>query len=164
MFRKIVYISALVTFFLLFSSKAHAAMYSNSNIDFTALQKNCVIINVHLNGLQHTITCSKERTSSVTPNTGQINCALGGILQVKNYNYSGVLCFSGYGYLGVKIYSVDEVDNGSYTSPSWIRDYDPTGSTCTIETRSYTVFNESNPAYLTQIDIGDSQGPDCSTI
>ncbi len=163
MFRKIAFLLVTLAFFL-FNGTAYAATSSSSDIDFSAMQKKCVIVNVLLNDSQHTITCSKARSSSITPHIGEINCALGGILQVKNYNYSGLLCFSGYGYLGVKIYSVDEVDNGSYTSPSWIRDYDPTGSTCTIGTRSYTIFNESNPAYLTQIDIGASQGPNCQTI
>lgn len=44
------------------SSWAHAAAApASSPIDFAALQKKCAVVEIHLNGVQYTITCTKPR-------------------------------------------------------------------------------------------------------
>jgi len=169
MLRKTGAFFALVAFLMLsslvpFSGKAHAAPLTNPTIDFQALQKTCAVIEIRLNGAQHTITCTKPRTSirkGVKPLLSQSPCLLSDELEVKNYNYSGDLCFSGLGYLGVKIYQVDEVDNHSPFYQTWIRDYDPSGSYCTIEPGSFALFSTNNPAFVTQLDENGAQGSDC---
>lgn len=168
MLRKIGALLALVTFLVLSSGNAHAASSSSSSVDFAALQKKCAVIEVHLSGAQHTITCTKPRGSSVKtgskPYLSRTACWFSDTLEVKNYNYSGDLCFSGLGYLGVQIYQVDEVDNHHPFYQSWIRDYDPSGVSCTIEPGSYALFSTNTPAYVTQLDLGNANGSDCPVL
>lgn len=165
MLRKLGTLFALVTVLVLSSSSVHAISPATSSIDFAALQKTCAVVEIHLNGTQHTITCTKARGSSaktgVMPYLGRTACWLSDAVEVKNYNYSGDLCFSGLGYLGVQIYQVDEVDNHHPFYQSWIRDYDPSGVFCTIEPDSYALFSTNNPAFVTQLDLGNSDGGDC---
>ncbi len=160
MLHKTVFLLAILTCLVLFNGNAHASPPSSS-VDFAALQKKCSVINVHLDGSQHTTTCTKVRSTSVRPNTFQSDCSLR-VLEIHNYNYTGDLCFSGNGYLGVKIYSVDEVD--ARLGPDWIHFYNPPANTCTIQSGSYAYFGTSSPVYLTQMNLNASSGPDCSHL
>ncbi len=162
MLRKTIFLLAVLTFLVMFNGNAHAAAPSSS-VDFAALQKKCAVIEVHLNGSQYTIACSQIRSSSTHPNTGQGSCLLSD-LTVKNYNYTGKLCFIGKGYLGVQIYSVDEVDNPIGIVSDWIHYYNPSANTCTIQGNQYAYFGTGAPVYLTQIDLNASSGPNCPEV
>lgn len=167
MFRKLTVILAMLALLVLSSDNVFADSSTSSPIDFSALQKKCAVVHVQLNGFQHTITCLKVRSSNsklgTSPNLGRSNCTFDDVIEIHNYNYSGDLCFAGLGYLGVQIYQVDEVDNHGDTTfdPAWIRYYDTSGHFCTINWGSYALFSTNNSVYVTQLDLGNTNGPNC---
>lgn len=119
MFRKALVILgslALLLVSLSASGTAFAASSSDaaiSNVDLAVLQKVCSVVDVHLDGPRHTITCQRLREKGVQPLLYRDDSCNSNIdnLVLYNYGYTGVLCFAGTGYLGVNIYDVNEVDD-----------------------------------------------------
>ena len=116
MSRKIFVLPSLLA--LLFTliatqSAAMAATSSSNPVDLSVMQKTCAVLLVHLNGSNHTISCLHKTLSRSTPYIGRDNNCDGMIdsVDIENYNYSRIVCFTGNGYIGVQIYQVNEVDN-----------------------------------------------------
>jgi len=169
--RKILFlfgvIVLLISAFAFTSGSVHAARNSvqatsPSTVDFATIQKNCAIVNVHLNGLQHTIMCAKVHVSP--SNLYRSVCPYAKII-LWNYNDSAELCFDGSGYIGVKIYQVNTVFNRVSFSSSWMRYYHPAGVTCTLRAGAFggtKAFGSGNTnVTVTQLDWGDSNGGNC---
>lgn len=133
---------------------------SSTPVDFAALQKTCAVVDVHLQGKQHTITCLQKRIKGVHPNLYASNCYLFAP-NIIVYN-SGQLCFSGGGYPGVAIYQVTAVWNASQDAQvagnMWLRYYHPSGVTCTIAPFASKGFSSVT---ITQLDYGQSNGGTC---
>jgi len=173
MFRKAVFFSLamllLLGAFALNPKVSHAQTASAtaatppSTVDFAAIQKNCAIVNVHLDGAKHTIDCAKVRVSGSTrPEIVRFPCLSGRDMEVTNYNETGQLCFFGYGYIGVKIYQVNHVYNFSAFQEAWTRYYNSAGHFCTIGRYSSANFGGGYTNVLvTQLDLGGSNGPYC---
>lgn len=168
--RQLATILLLLTLFVLSSSSAFATSITSLPVDFSALQKTCAVVHVQLNGLQHTITCSKMRSSNsklgYSPDLSRVDCGFADVLDVHNYNYSAELCFGGAGYLGVQIYQVDEVDNlgDPAFDSAWLRYYNTSGHFCTIGWRGYALFSTNSPVYVTQLDLGSTNGSNCPHV
>lgn len=169
MFRRALIISGLLSLLFAFVAMGGGSAFAANSptvVDFAPIQKWCAVVEVHLNGEQHTITCLQTYASrSKSPDLGRVTCGLGITnIEIWNYDYAGDLCFSGYGYLGVAIYQVNEVDNESQAgiADMWMRYYHPYGVTCTIFPYHFKYFGGGYTGVeVTQLDFGASNGPQC---
>jgi hypothetical protein len=151
------------------TSTAHSAASFTREIAIT--ERSCAVINIHLNGSHHSISCEVPRANraGVKLDTYRDGCTLGGELNnlsIWNYDNSAELCFDGNGYIGVGIYNVNSVNNFSIYD-TWIRYYNPTGHFCTLPGAifpfqdNYINFGDPSSVKVTQIDIGADNGPNC---
>ncbi len=172
MIRKFIAVFSMLAVFVpfIFTSQAFAASSSRvplnthytAPIDFTSLQTTCAVTSVHLEGTTHTVTCLKVKAktaSTLNPLIGRNDsCGASQIeMIIYNYNYNGVLCFWGTGYLAVAIYQVNEVDNVS-NAGEWFRWYQP-GTFTSLISKAVKYFG--NPVYVTQLCIGSTVGGQC---
>ena len=154
--------------------QAHAATLQpspqttrSSFVDFTALQKTCQGMLVHLNGAEHTISCLTSSTKAARGGSPHLNrdwscTTLNSVFTIWNYNYSQFLCFEGSGYLGVAIYQVNEVDN-TIGSPMWFRWYqNGVGNFRVVAVnRKVTFGSGTTNVEITQLCVGSTQGGHC---
>lgn len=56
------------------STHTNSSVDAGGTVDFTAMQKWCAVIEVHLNGAQHTVTCLQTYKSK-GPYLGRVNCS-----------------------------------------------------------------------------------------
>lgn len=165
MFRRMLVISSLLALLFTFVTVGGiaSAATNSSTVDFAAMQKKCTVIEIHLNGGQHTITCL--RTSKVHKDLREIACGQGITnITVWYSDYAGQACYTGFGYLGVHFTRVNEVDNDTQSGPyeMWMRYYNPNGVTCTIPAYQYKLFGSGlTNVEVTQLDYGTSNGPTC---
>ncbi len=136
---------------------------TSSNIDVATLQKTCSIIHIHLDGLNHIITCTRHRQKGIQPNLYRDDSCNPNnyTLVVYNYGYSGVLCFDGSGYLGVGIYDVNEVDDTGYLG-AWFLYY-PAHRYWSLLGGGYAVIGTGNRSgtTVTQLCYGNANPPNC---
>lgn len=166
MFRKVlVLLGSLALLFTLVTAGGTAHAATSSNFDFAALQKTCSIVHIHLNGLEHTITCSRTRQKGVQPFISRDNACDPSYdtMVVYNYGYSGVLCFDGGGYIGVAIYNVNEVDDVANLG-SWFRYYNTSGGYYyALLGGAYKEigFGSTSNVKVTQLCYGNTNYPSC---
>lgn len=149
-------LAMLLTFFS-FSASASSASTSSSQIDFASLEKTCAVIQVHLNGVQHTVTCFRKQTSThsgIRPDTGTTSCSNSAkTLTVWAASATVEICFAGTGYLGYTINNVNFVN--SYIAYSWILWY-PAHQFCNISRGVPAYFGGGNSnVTITQINPGN---------
>ncbi len=168
MFRKILtflgILMLLSVAFLSVGRSAYAATSSsNPVVDFTALQKTCRVINIHLSGSTHITTCDRtfaQNRSKPIPLTGRTDCKVAyDTVNMYTNSYNQVLCFNGTGYLGVAIYKVNEVDDidpsrTTQANSDWFRAYAPSGETIYQTPGDTWYFGSSSTVKVTQLCIG----------
>jgi hypothetical protein len=185
MLRKALTLFSVVALLLTFSfsaGQAHAAtassqpsVASSTTADFISLQKTCQKVLVQLNGAKHTTRCLSPRTTTAKGASPHLyrdgGCSgpqtfEGDSIDIYNYNYSGLLCFAGSGYLGVAIYQVNEVENVS-SAGAWFRWYH--GGSGHFQPLpppyangyKYTFGNGTTNVEITQLCSGSSIGGHC---
>jgi hypothetical protein len=165
-------LAVLLTFFTVSGSASaastRAASTSSSQIDFASLEKTCAVIQVHLNGVHHTVTCLQQtsRYSSIRPDTVTNSCSNSGkTLTVWASSANIEICFTGTGYLGYTVYDVNFVN--SYITYSWVRYYHGgPGQFCNISRGVPAYFGGGNSNVLiTQVNPGNfyQNAPLCPT-
>lgn len=165
MFRRTLVISSLLSVLFAFVAMGGvaSAATNSSTVDLAAMQQWCAVIKVSLHGEQHTITCLQ--THKVHKDLSRTTCGSGITnITVWNNDYGGQLCFTGFGYLGVNIRQVNEVDNDGQSGPyaMWMRYYWGYGVTCTIPPNWFKYFgNGITNVEVTQLDYGSPNGPNC---
>jgi hypothetical protein len=159
----------LLANFLFASSSTHAATFSDPPVDLSTLQQTCSIIQVNLHGNAHTINCRQAKSSSkiALQISRDTYCNTpGDNMNVFNYNWTALLCFYGTGYMGVTIYSVNEVDDipGGQTNipyPDWFRAYPSTGGEYVEQNPGDKSTFGSTGVLVTQLCIGSNVGGHC---
>jgi len=148
-------LAMLLTFFTV-SGSASAASTSSSQIDFASLEKTCALIQVHLNGVQHTVACLRKKTSThsdIRPNTGTTACSNSAkSFTIWAASATTEICFAGTGYLGYSVNNVNFVN--SYVAYGWVLWY-PTHQFCNISRGVPAYFGGgSSGVTITQINPG----------
>jgi hypothetical protein len=163
-------LAMLLTFFTVSGSASaastRAASTSSSQINFASLEKPCAVIQVHLNGVHHTVTCLQQTStySGIRPDTSTTPCNNSGkTLTVWASSANTEICFAGTGYLGYSISNVNFVN--SYIAYSWVRWY-PAAQFCNISRGVPAYFGGGNSNVLiTQVNPGNfyENAPLCPT-
>lgn len=144
------------------SNVASASSVSPPSVDLTQLQRTCAVLAIHLNGAQHTITCVHKDPPSQNHALSQGPCIpFVTTMQIFNYAYNATLCFEGDGYLGVRIYQVNELDDTSngFAWVKWYHQGSTAGHYCAIFPSDAGYWGDSTDVTLTQIDIGNPRSP-----
>jgi hypothetical protein len=130
---------------------------SGKVLSFDLVQRKYSVVRVAFGNGQAKVTCLLGRPTS--PDLFRDSCNSNNSFVLYNYNYSGELCFTGSGYLGVNIYQVNQV-NDTWDAANWIRYYDPPGSGhfCTL-VAGHGVL--ANSVTVTQLDGNGTNGPLC---
>ncbi len=145
---------------------ASASSVSTPSIDLAPLQKTCAVLSIHLNGAHHTITCLHTHMPKLPPGkTSYLNqgpcIPYVTTMQIFNYAYSSTLCFEGAGYLGVRIYRVNEIDNTNidFGWVKWYHEGSRQGHYCTIIASDSAYWGNNTNVTLTQINSGGLRSP-----
>lgn len=150
-----------------FAAPAFAASANHSSANFTFVKKPCAVVEVHLDGTNHTARClhatmpaySPQLIANIQPAT---NCSSLDTLRVWSNGYGTVTCFTGTGYLGYQINNVNEVDNVSGGEDAWFKWYHHDGGHyCTVDSQVFLANGTNSQIQITQVDVGDSNGSDC---
>ena len=163
----IIGVVAMLCSFIITGGTVSAASTTPAPVDFSSLQQNCSVLEVHLSGAQHTFTCLQAQAGSTTVSPNISKGCQPQEMEIDNIN-QGIpekLCFNGTGYMGVRIGSVYEVWDWSYSYWQWFRYYWSTtpgapGYFCSEPPRSSWSFGKPY-VLVTQIDIGSSNGGVC---